>query len=94
MISKNDVAHLATLARIKVNDGECASLATEMGAILGYVEDVRTLAGDEAQPEHQLVNVMRTDVVTNKPGEYTERIVAQFPERKGNALKVKKILTQ
>lgn len=94
MISKDDVAHLATLARIKVADDECASLATEMEAILGYVEDVRELAGDGAQPEHHLVNVMRNDEVTNKPGEYTERIVSQFPEQEGNALKVKKILSQ
>jgi hypothetical protein len=39
-----------------------------------------------------LRNVFRDDVVTNTPGEYTEEIVAQFPERDGTSLKVKSIL--
>lgn len=93
MVTKDDVAHLATLARIRVPDGELESLAKEMDAILGYVEDVRELAGDGVpEPEHALRNVMREDVVTNKPGSYTQRIVAQFPASERNALKVKKIL--
>jgi hypothetical protein len=35
---------------------------------------------------------MRADVVTNTPGQYTEAVVAQFPDRAGDALRVKKIL--
>jgi len=93
MITKDDVAHLATLARIRVPDGELEPLAKEMDAILGYVEDVRALAGDDVpEPEHALRNVLRKDEVTNEQGSYTERIVAQFPSSENNALKVKKIL--
>jgi aspartyl-tRNA(Asn)/glutamyl-tRNA(Gln) amidotransferase subunit C len=93
-MTREEITKLARLARIALADEELDALAGEMDAILGYVSDVRSLAidGIAGEPTYDLVNVMRDDVVLNKPGEYTERIVSQFPTREGDLLKVKKIM--
>ncbi len=93
-MTREEVAKLAQLARIAVPEHELETLAGEMEAILGYVSDVRALAevSAEVPPTYDLVNVLREDVVTNAPGAYTERIVAQFPAREGDLLRVPKIL--
>ncbi len=93
MISRTDVEKLAELSLIAVPDSELDDVAKEMGAILEYVADVNKLAGEEGEREKPVLrNVMRDDVVTNTPGEYTKDIVAQFPDKEGDALRVKKIL--
>jgi aspartyl-tRNA(Asn)/glutamyl-tRNA(Gln) amidotransferase subunit C len=93
MISKADVEKLADLALIDVPEKEQEGLAKEMDAILDYVSDVSKLAeGEDAKEAHEHRNIMRDDVVTNKDGEYTDAIVAQFPDRDGPHLRVKKIL--
>lgn len=93
MISRDDVKKLADLAHLAVDEGELTTLAHEMDEILAYVSEVTKLAGEEGEREKPaLRNVMRDDVVTNAEREYTERIVAQFPDREGDSLRVKKIL--
>ena len=93
MISQDDVQKLATLAHIAVPEGEREALAKDMDSVLGYVSEVAKLAGkEEVREKAELRNIMRDDVVTNKPGEYTESIVKQFPDSENNQLRVKKIL--
>jgi aspartyl-tRNA(Asn)/glutamyl-tRNA(Gln) amidotransferase subunit C len=93
MISKDDVKKLAELSLLAVEERELETLAGEIDSILGYVSEVTKLADEEIEREKPaLRNVMRPDEITNTPGEYTEAIVAQFPDAEGNALRVKKIL--
>lgn len=94
MVTKEDVQKLADLAHITVAQDELEKVASEMDATLAYVSQVTTLTGVVPQ-EHtkmQLRNVMRDDVVVTEKGAYTKDIVAQFPDKDGNALRVKKIL--
>ncbi len=93
MISKDDVKKLAELSLLAVEERELDTLAGEIDSILGYVSEVTKLADEEMERETPaLRNVMRLDVITNKPGEYTEAIVAQFPDSDDTSLRVKKIL--
>jgi aspartyl/glutamyl-tRNA(Asn/Gln) amidotransferase C subunit len=94
MITKNDILALAELALIEVTEEECETLASEVGAMVGYVSEIETCSGlQETTPQKQEHrNVMRDDVITNSPREYTEAIVAQFPERSDDRLEVPKIL--
>jgi aspartyl-tRNA(Asn)/glutamyl-tRNA(Gln) amidotransferase subunit C len=92
-VTTQDVQHLADLARIGISEEEASSLAGDMEAILGYVKDVENIAKEMPQDtEPPLRNVFREDEVTNDPGEYTDDIVAQFPDSENNALRVPKIL--
>jgi aspartyl-tRNA(Asn)/glutamyl-tRNA(Gln) amidotransferase subunit C len=65
-ISRDEVANLARLARITMNDAELDHLAGEMGVILGAVARVQEVAGSDVLPtSHPLAvnNVTREDLV-------------------------------
>lgn len=89
-----DIKKLAELARVDMTDEEMSQMAHDFDGILAYVgsveEAVKVLADDKKN--FALNNVAREDEVTNTGGEYTESISAQFPDREGDYLKVKKIL--
>ena len=65
-ISRDEVAHLARLARIEMTDSELDHLAGEMAVILGAVARVQEVAGADVPPtSHPLdvKNVYRPDLV-------------------------------
>ncbi len=92
MITKNDVYTLASLARIELSDTEAESLTHELDSILGYIGQVTETTGSLEREVPKLRNIMREDVVTHKPREYTEKLFSNVPSREGSYLKVKKIL--
>jgi aspartyl-tRNA(Asn)/glutamyl-tRNA(Gln) amidotransferase subunit C len=93
MISKDDVQKLADLAHLAVADTELEKIAGEMDSILAYVSDVSKLASEEGEREKDdIYNVMRDDVVTNESRQYSDDIIAQFPDKERGYLRVKKIL--
>jgi aspartyl-tRNA(Asn)/glutamyl-tRNA(Gln) amidotransferase subunit C len=95
-MQKDDISHLAGLARIKLTAAEEEQLAAELPKIVEYVSTVSEIAGSEADmtptpgPVH---NVWREDEVTNEPGSYTEDLLAEMPDREGQYLRVKRILS-
>jgi aspartyl-tRNA(Asn)/glutamyl-tRNA(Gln) amidotransferase subunit C len=66
-LSRDDVAHLADLARIEMSDAELDHLAPQLLVILESVASIGTVAGDDIPPTSHplpLTNVFRDDVVT------------------------------
>ncbi len=94
MITENDVKKLADLARIEVADEEAANMAKDMVSILGYVSQVKEVAGEVSEEVRfgTSVNALRDDTDPNPGGEYTERIMREAPETQDGFIKVKKIL--
>ena len=65
-INRDDVAHLAQLAHIEMNDTELDRMAKELAVIVDSVKSVSEAAGaDVPATSHPipLTNVMRDDVV-------------------------------
>ena len=65
-ISRDDVAHLAKLARIDMSEAELDHLAQEMDVILGAVARVQEVAANDVPPTSHPIpvhNVVREDVV-------------------------------
>ena len=65
-ISRDDVAHLAKLARIDMSEAELDHLAQEMDVILGAVARVQEVAASDVPPTSHPIpvhNVVREDVV-------------------------------
>lgn len=93
-MKSEDVTQLARLARIAVSEAEAATFTTEIDAILSYVSDVTDVAGTDAVTPHvgAVHNVLRADIVTNEPNQYTDALLAAMPDTDGRFLKVKKIL--
>ncbi len=92
MITKDDIKKLADLARIEVGDKEAESMISEIGPILGYIDQIKNISGEETVEAADHRNVLREDKVIHTPGEYTEDLLSSAPHREGNYLKVKKIL--
>ena len=94
-ITRDDVAHLAGLARIRLEDGELDRLAGELPKILDAVATVSQAlegAGDVTAMSHPtpLTNVYREDVV--RPGLSPEEALAMAPESAEQRFLVPKIL--
>ena len=94
-----DVKKLADMARIDMSDSEMEGIAKDFDSILAYVGQVQEVSKSEGtqssaltQEDYFLNNVMRDDFVTNKEGEYTEKILSNAPDTENGFLKVKKIL--
>jgi aspartyl-tRNA(Asn)/glutamyl-tRNA(Gln) amidotransferase subunit C len=67
-ISRDEVAHLANLARIDLSDAELDHLAPQLNVILESVASISDVAGDDVPPTSHalpLTNVFRDDVVTD-----------------------------
>jgi len=99
-----EIKKLANLARIDMSEEEMKEIAKDFDSILAYVGQVKEAksisarqdldeVSDEKKPEdYFLHNVMREDVVTNKSGEYTEKILKDATDTQDGFLKVKQIL--
>ena len=90
-----EVAHLAALSRISIPAADLPQFAAEFDAILAYVSnlDELSLPSLAEQAPSAIRNVFREDGEPHVPGLYSEAIMAQFPERSGDSLSVKQILS-
>jgi len=95
-MKREDIEHLASLARIRLTEEEKERLPEQLSSIVSYVSEVSDIAADGAATSPQVGavhNVFRTDTVTNEPGTYTEAILGEMPQTNGRFLSVKKILS-
>ena len=94
-MTKEEIQHLAQLARIELSDPETETLNQEIDSILSYVGVINSLAVEGQAPTPGPVsNVWREDVVVEKSADEVETLLEAMPERDGRYLKVKKILNQ
>ena len=95
MALAEDVKKLAGLARIAVSDEELPKFTKEFEAILAYVGQLEKLdvPKDLKDRTPPLRNVFREDGTPHEPKLWTEKLAAQFPEREGDTLAVKQIIT-
>lgn len=90
-LTREEVDHLGRLARLALTDEEKERYATELSAILEYVEQLQEVDTTDVEPTSQvtgLEDVYREDVVRACDEETRKKIIAQFPERDGDLLKV------
>ena len=92
-ITRDDVAHLARLARIAMTDEELDRLAGELDVILGAVARVQQVAAADIPPTSHavpLTNVLRADELVPSLG--SEATLAGAPEAEDNRFRVPQIL--
>ncbi len=93
MIDDQTINKLADLARLALAKKEKDKLAEDLESILGYVSELKNAPEADHLPAGSfLENVMRDDEIINKPGEFTDDILAEMKNTDGQYLKVKKIL--
>jgi aspartyl-tRNA(Asn)/glutamyl-tRNA(Gln) amidotransferase subunit C len=92
-ISRDELAHLADLARIDLSDAELDHLAPQLSVILDSVASINGVAGDDVPPTSHalpLTNVYREDVV--RPGLTHEAALAGAPAVEDGRFRVPQIL--
>jgi aspartyl-tRNA(Asn)/glutamyl-tRNA(Gln) amidotransferase subunit C len=94
-ITRDDVAHLARLARIAMTDAELDHLAGQLDVILGAVARVQEVAADDIPPTSHaltLTNVFRDDVVVPPLG--ADAALAAAPAAEDSRFRVPRILDE
>jgi len=92
-ISRDEVAHLARLARLAVTEEELDTFAGQLDVILGAVASVGEVAVGEIPPTSHavpLTSVYRDDVV--RPGLTREQALAGAPAAEQGRFRVPRIL--
>ena len=92
-LSTEQVRELALLARLRLTPEEEVALATELDAILGYMDKLNELNTDRIEPfKHAIigVNPLRDDRITNHSD--AESLLSNAPDRDGTFFKVPKII--
>ena len=92
-ISREDVEHVARLARLALSEAEIVSLTHDLGAILDHVAQVSALDTHDVPPTAHplpLVNVLRADVVV--AGLERNEVLAQAPSSEDGRFRVPRIL--
>jgi len=92
-ITRDEVAHLAMLARIELSDAELDHLAPQLSLILDSVRSISAVAGDDVPATSHplpLTNVFREDAV--RPGLTADEALAMAPESEQQRFMVPRIL--
>jgi aspartyl-tRNA(Asn)/glutamyl-tRNA(Gln) amidotransferase subunit C len=92
-ITRDQVRHLADLARIDLSDAELDHLAPQLSVILESIASISEVAADDIPPTSHplpLTNVFREDVV--RPGLTPEQALAAAPEVEQQRFSVPRIL--
>ncbi len=92
MISKEDVKHVAKLARLELTEEETEKYSKQLGEILKYVEQMNEVdtTGIEPMPHAiPVYNVMREDII--KYDNTKEEMMANAPFEEDGFFRVPKI---
>lgn len=94
-LSREDVAHVAMLARIQLEDAELDRLATQLDQIVDWVSQVGEVASADVPPlSHPLplANVTRPDEVRESLS--VEQALANAPQAQDDRFAVPRILDE
>jgi aspartyl-tRNA(Asn)/glutamyl-tRNA(Gln) amidotransferase subunit C len=92
-ISRDDVAHVARLARLELTEDELELFTAQLGAVLEHAADVEALDVGDVPPTmhpYPLRNVLRDDDV--RPSVDRDEVLGQAPAAEDGRFKVPAIL--
>ena len=93
MISREDVEHVARLARLALTSEELERMRTQLNAILVHIDALKAVDTDGIEPTSYavpLVNVMRDD--EPQPPFPAEAMLGNAPDRSGEFFRVPRII--
>ncbi len=96
MIDKDQVKHIASLARLKVSDDEIGKLSKDLSVVLDYVKELNKVDVSDVSPTlnaSSSENVFRDDDEPDKQdAELAKKLIDSAPENEDGYIKVKSIL--
>lgn len=95
MIDKEQVEHIAKLARINLTEKEKEKFSAELSSILDYIDKLNQVDTSNVKLSQKtgLNNVVRDDIEIQRADiKMRKKILKEAPEKKDNYFKVPKIL--
>jgi len=100
MISRQDVQHIAKLARLGLTENEIKKFQKDLSSILDYFKSLKEIDVSKIEPtfhpaEHffeKKLEIMREDKAEHQSPEIANKLVEAVPEKKGRHVKVKAVL--
>jgi aspartyl-tRNA(Asn)/glutamyl-tRNA(Gln) amidotransferase subunit C len=89
VIDRDQVLHVARLARLKLTEEEVEKMASELSGILEHVEHINELDLERVEPTSHVVaveNVLRPD--EPRPSWSPEEVLERAPDPAGGAFRV------
>lgn len=86
-----EVEHIANLARLSLSPEEKELYAEQLSAIFEYIDllqEVDTSGVETSESGSQLTDIVREDTVIETDEETRKKLIAAFPKKVGNLLKV------
>ena len=94
-LKREEVQHIAKLARIGLSENDVAMFQEELSEILGHFEALRALDTEGVPPTSHAIpleNVMRPDEVS--PSLSQEEVLANAPRAEDGAFRVQAVLEE
>lgn len=93
MITKDEVRHIAKLARLELTEQETEKMQEDLSAILDYFKLLEKVPKPSpvVRTTGLKENVVRKDEVIGKPASLANNLIAAAPNRKDEYIKVKTV---
>ena len=94
-LDKQQIQHIADLARLELTEAELELYGSQLSAVLGYVGQLQEINTDDVEPTAQvtgLVNVWQEDEAKPWDEEELKMALEQAPEIEKGQVKVKRVL--
>ena len=94
-LSKEQIEHIARLARLELSDEEFLKYGSQLSAVLDFIDQLKEVDIEGVEPTAQvtgLVNVWRKDAVVDCAETEREAALAEAPEIEERQVKVKRVL--
>lgn len=92
MISKEEVLHIAKLARLELSEKETEKMQKDLSAILDYFDLLKKAPKVKEEKIITKNKSLRADEVIERVSENVEKIISAAPDKKDDYIKVKVIL--
>ncbi len=94
-LTKEQIEHIAKLARLELTPEEFDKYGEQLSGILGYIDQLKEVNTDDVEPTAQvtgLANVLRADELEDWDSAERELALKQAPETESGQVKVKRVI--
>lgn len=94
-LTKQEIQHIANLARLELSDQEYEKFGTQLSDVLSYIEQLKEVNTDDVEPTAQvtgLENIWREDEVEKWDENEIKSALDEAPELEDGQVKVKRVL--
>ena len=94
-LTKEDIKHIANLARLELNEEELELYGEQLSAVLEYINQLKEVDTIDVEPTAQvtgLENIWRKDKIEPWRKDEVQAALHQAPETEDNQVKVRRVL--